>query len=122
MSAFQHSVSVIQCEVRWSRHSLLKRKFREVDFFGSSEEIRTLPDFGLPSRLQEELDQINIARVFLEISLEKTINGGRDHERVVDCDHSNAIAEVPARLPTTSNRRVHDIVRDKKISLELEFR
>lgn len=78
-------------------------EFVEVDYFGGGDEIDKLADFGLPCCFLEDFDEIDVAGFGFEVGFDKTVDGGGDHEGVVDGYHSNAGGTIPAGLAPTGD-------------------
>lgn len=78
--------------------------------FRGSDKITQLAEFSLEGNLVEELDKIDICRVRAEVFLQENVDRGLEHEGIVDCNHADSRAAVPARLATTSDRAVHYII------------
>jgi len=55
--------------------------------------------------------------VSAEVFFEERIDGGFQHESIVDGDHADLRLTVPARGAATSDAAVHDIVGDKEEGL-----
>jgi hypothetical protein len=53
------------------------------------------------------------------VGFEDVINGGLEHEGVVDSDVTDAIHTEPARLTATSEGLIHNVVRNEEIRLKL---
>lgn len=70
----------------------------------------------------KELQEMDIVWLVSEMSLEEVIDGAFEHERVVDRDDANAFDAVPTGLSATSDRFVHDVVRDEQGGLQLSTR
>lgn len=66
----------------------------------------------------EELDKIDVCRVGTEVFLQKNVDGGLEHECIVDRNHADSGAAVPAWLATASDRAVHYIIRDEEEGLQ----
>lgn len=69
--------------------SLFKTKFTQVYLFRCSDKIDELSDLSLPRRLEEKFEKIDITRIWLEIQLDQTIDGGADQKPIVDRDHAD---------------------------------
>ena len=67
----------------------------------------------------EEIEQIDVVRFLTEMFLEKVINRALEHEGIVDSDHADTLIAVPARLATTGDTGVHNIIRDQEEGLKL---
>lgn len=100
-------------------HSLFKTKFTQVNLFRRSNKIDQLSDLSLSCRLEEKFEEIDIARVLLEVQLYQAVDGGADHKSIVDRNHADFWDAIPARLITTSDRRIHDIIGNEEVGLEL---
>lgn len=101
---------------------LVQREFREINvILGSRDKIDQLPHLGLVRRLLEKLEKIDIVRLVPEMHFDQAINGGLEHERIVDSDHSHFRDAVPTRLRSPRDGSVHDIVRDEKEGLKLAY-
>lgn len=87
--------------------------------FRGSNKIDELSDLSFPGRLEEKFEKIDIARVLLEVQLYQRIDGGVDQKRIVDGNHPDFLDAIPARLITTSDRRIHDIVGNEEVGLKL---
>lgn len=66
----------------------------------------------------EEFYKLNVGRVGAEVFLEEAVNGGFEHEGIVDCNHPDVWLLVPAWLSSASDAAVHDIVGDEEEGLE----
>lgn len=100
-------------------HSLFKTKFTQVNLFRGSNKIDELSDLSLPCRLEEKFEKIDIARVLLEVQLYQAIDGGVDQKPIVDRNHADFLDAIPARLITTSDRRIHDVIGNEEVGLKL---
>ena len=68
----------------------------------------------------EQFNQFNIVISTLKVLFQKDIDTGFKNECVVDSNHTNARRFVPARLSTTSDGGIHDVIRDQKEGLQLK--
>ena len=57
-----------------------------------------------------KIEQVDVKWVLAEVFTDHLEDGAFQNEGVIDSHKANALHAVPARLPTTSNTRVHDIV------------
>lgn len=100
-------------------HVLLHGEVVEVDVvFGSGDQVTQLAQLGLPARLVEELNEVNVGGVGAEALLQDEVDAGLEHEGVVDGDQANALVAVPAGLAAAGDRAVHDIIADQEEGLE----
>lgn len=98
---------------------LLKRKLGKVNFiFRGSEKIKKLTKLSLEGNLVEEFNKINVVGLLLEVVFKKNVNGSLEHKSVVDGNHTNLGGLVPARLTSTGDGAVHDIVSYQKVGLQ----
>ena len=65
----------------------------------------------------EEFEEVDVRRVRAEVLFEEDVDGGFEHERVVDGDSAHVGKAEPAWLATAGVGRVHDIVRDEEEGL-----
>ena len=97
----------------------LGRELREVDVvFGGGEEVALLADFGLEGRFVEELEEVDVGRVRLEMLFQQHVDGGFEHEGVVDGDHAHGGLAVPAGSATARHAGVHYVVRYQEEGLQ----
>lgn len=102
-----------------NEHVLLHGEVVEVDIvLGSGDQIAKLTKLGLPGGLVEELDEVDVGGVGLEALLQDQVDGGLQHEGIVDGDEANTLVAIPAGLATASDGAVHDIIADQEESLE----
>ena len=66
----------------------------------------------------EQLNQVEICRMWSEVLLENEVDGRLEHEGIVDCNHAHARLPVPARLSSPCDTRVHNVVADEKEGLQ----
>jgi hypothetical protein len=67
----------------------------------------------------EELEDVGIVRLATQVRAEDVVNGGLQHERVVDGDVPNVIDAEPAGLAAAGEGLVHHVVGDEEVGLEL---
>lgn len=97
----------------------LGAELREVDVvFRRGEQVAQLADFGLEGGGVEEFEELGVVGVGVEVLFKEDVDGGFEHEGVVDGDHAHFRELVPAGLAAAGLRRVHDVVRDEEEGLE----
>ena len=100
-------------------NALLEGKFTKVDFiFGCSDQVNELAHFRFEGSFQEEFQEVNITWVGAKMDFEQVVNGGFEHERVVDGIIADTRVSEPARLSTTRDRRVHHIICYEEVCLQ----
>jgi len=57
-----------------------------------------------------EIEQVNVKRVFAEVFADHLKDCAFQKEGIVHGHETNALYAVPARLATTGNARVHDVI------------
>lgn len=78
--------------------------------FGGSDQVDELSHLRLISRFVEELDKVDIITLLSEIGLDEVVNRRFEHEGVVDSDKPDLRLLIPARLSSTSEGSIHDII------------
>jgi hypothetical protein len=102
---------------------LCQIEFRKIyAIFGGSDQVDELPHLRLISRLVEEFEEVNVIALLPKMTLDEVVNRGLEHERVVDSDEPDFGVLVPARLPSTGDGRVHDIIGNEEERLQLSGR
>jgi len=85
------------------------------------------------THLEEELENVNVVRLLSEVLLEQVIDRCLEHERVVDGDVADVglrvstgqdcdgvtYDAVPARVASAGDARIHHIVRNEEVGLQL---
>lgn len=98
---------------------LVEAEVVEVDVvLGGSQEVAQLAALGLEGDLVEELDHVDVALVLAKVLLEEHVDGGLEHEGVVDGNHADLGGEIPAGRASARLGRVHDVVGDEEEGLE----
>lgn len=82
-----------------------------------SNEVDELSHLSLIRRFVEQFYQVYIIRLAPEMHFEEVVDGGLQHERIVDCYQTNMWIAIPAGLRTASDGAIHKIVSDEKITL-----
>lgn len=101
------------------KHVLLHGEVVEIDVvLGGGDQITKLTQLGLPGGLVEELNEVNVGGVGTEALLEDEVDSRLQHESIVDRNQADLLLAVPARLTTTGDRAVHDIIAYQEESLE----
>lgn len=85
---------------------------------GGSDQVTKLTQLSLPGGLVEELDQVNVGGVRAEALLEDKVDGGFQHEGIVDGNEADALLAVPAGLTTAGDGAVHNIITHQEESLQ----
>lgn len=88
--------------------------------FGRSNQIHELAHLRLECGIVKEFQEIAVVRLRAEMNLEEVVDGGLEHESVVDGDVAYTFDTVPARLATARHRLVHHVVGDEEVGLELQ--
>jgi hypothetical protein len=57
-----------------------------------------------------EVEEVNVKGLFAEVSTEHLENCAFQKEGIVHGHKTNTLYAVPARLATTGNARVHDVI------------
>lgn len=110
---------VVGCFVDDDEAVLFGAELREIDVvLRGGEEIAELADFGLEGGGVEEFEELGVVGVGVEVLFEQDVDGGFEHEGVVDGDHADFRELVPAGLAAAGLGRVHDVVRDEEEGLE----
>ena len=86
--------------------------------FRGGDEVAELAQFCLEGDFVEELDEVDVRGVRAEVLLQDEVDGGLEHECVVDRDHAHTVLPVPAGLPAAGYRAVHDVVADEEEGLQ----
>ena len=53
---------------------------------------------GWETYVVEELDEVDVSGVLAEVLLEEPVDGGLEQEGIVNCNETDALVAVPARL------------------------
>jgi len=85
---------------------------------GRGEEVAQLAQLGLEGDLVEEVDQVDVGRVGAEVGAQEDVEGGFEHEGVVDGHHAYPRLAVPAGVAPSRVGGVHDVVADEEEGLE----
>ena len=94
---------------------LCQIEFRKIYvIFGGSDQVDELSHLRLISRFVEELEKVNIIALLSEMTLDEVVNRRFEHERVVDSDEPDFRFLIPARLSSTSEGSIHDIIGNEK--------
>lgn len=100
-------------------HVLVYGEVVQVDVvLGRGDQIAQLAQLRLPGDLVEELNEVNVGGVRAEPRLQDVVDGGLEHEGVVDRDHSHSLVSVPAGLATARDRAIHHVVADQEEGLQ----
>jgi hypothetical protein len=67
-----------------------------------------------------EIKQVNIKWVLAEVFTNRSEDSAFQKEGIVHGHKTNALYAVPARLATTGNARIHNVIRYEEVGLELE--
>jgi hypothetical protein len=67
-----------------------------------------------------EIEQVNIKWVLAEVFTDHSEDCAFQKEGIVHGHKTNALYAVPARLATTGNARIHNVIRYEEVGLELE--
>ena len=98
---------------------LLHREVVQVDVvLWCGEQVAGLAELRLEGDLVEELHQVDVGGVLAEVLLEEDVDGGLEHEGVVDGDHADAVLSVPTWGAAAGDGAVHDIIGDEEEALE----
>lgn len=98
---------------------LLQRELGEVDrVFGGSDEVNELAELGLEGDVVEEFEEHAVIRFGAEVLLEQKVDGGFQHEGVVDGNVADTVDAVPARLTSASDAGIHHVIGDEEVGLE----
>jgi hypothetical protein len=76
---------------------------------------------GALTYFMHKIKQVNVKRVFAEVLTDHLENCAFQKEGIVHGHKTNALYAVPARLATTGNARVHNVIRHEEVGLELEW-
>lgn len=82
-----------------------------------SNKIDELSHLSLIRGFVEQFYQVDIVWLALEMRLEEVIDRGLEHEGVVDGYQTDVRIAEPTGLGATSDRAIHNVVRDEEISL-----
>lgn len=94
-------------------------ELRQVDVvLWSRQQVAELADFRLEGGGVEDLEEAGVGRVGAEVLGEEDVDGGFEHEGVVDGDHADFGELVPARLAAAGLGAVHDVVGDEEEGLQ----
>ena len=97
----------------------LHREVVQVDVvLWCGEQVAGLAELGLEGDLVEELHQVDVGGVLAEVLLEENVDGGLEHEGVVDGDHADTVLAVPTWGAAAGDGAVHDIVGDEEEALK----
>lgn len=86
--------------------------------FRGGEQVAELADFGLEGCIVEEFEEVGVGGVGFEVVAEEDVDGGFEHEGVVDGDHADFGDFIPAGLAAAGLGGVHDVVGDEEEGLE----
>src|SRR5712691_852981 len=67
----------------------------------------------------QKVNEVNIKWVSLEVLANHLEDGAFQNQRIVDGHHANAFHTIPARLAATGDARIHYVVGNEEICLEL---
>ena len=66
-----------------------------------------------------KINQVDVKRVLAEVLAKHLEDRTLENERIVHGHETDALYAVPAGLAATGDARVHDIVRNEEVGLEL---
>jgi hypothetical protein len=67
-----------------------------------------------------DIEQVNVKRVLAEVFADHLEDCAFKNKCIVHSHKTNALYAVPARLATAGNARVHNVICDEEVGLELE--
>ena len=67
----------------------------------------------------QKVNEVNIKWVSLEVLANHLEDGAFQNQRIVDGHHADALHAIPARLATTGDARIHYVIGNEEICLEL---
>lgn len=100
--------------------SLLKGELAEVDVvLIGCDKVNELSELRLERHVVEKFEEETVVRLLSEMLLEQVVNGGLEHEGIVDGNVVHTLDFVPAWLASASDRLVHHVVGDEEVCLQL---
>jgi hypothetical protein len=67
----------------------------------------------------QKVNEVNVKGFFPEVLANHLEDGAFQNERIIDGHHANAFHAIPARLAATGDARIHYVIGNEEICLEL---